>query len=196
MILANQIRRILWRVLGVDYSHILRVVDYVFLHEDEYTTIGYKSYSNNALVFRWSNTPIIIGKYCAIANGVRFVVDNDKHLLNSISSYPFRCNPCSNKVGISIGNDVWIGQNAIILPGVKIGDGATIAAGAVVNDDVLPYTIVGGVPAKVLKEKCTREEAVMMSEIAWWDWDDRTIESRCADFKLAFTEFISKYGKH
>lgn len=194
MHMLKYFRTFFWRILGIDYNHILKVIDYTFLKEDRYTTIGYKSYSNNALVFRWNTAPINIGKYCAIANGVRFITDNDKHLVTGVSSYPFRFNTNDNNNGITIGNDVWIGQNVIILPGVKIGDGATIAAGAVVNQDVPPYTIVGGVPAKVIKEKCTREVAAEMSRISWWNWDDITIEERCADFKLHFTDFISKYG--
>lgn len=188
-------RKFLWRVLGIDYEHILKVVDCVYLKEDMYTTLGYKSYSNNALVFRWSNTLIKIGKYCSIADGVRFIVDNDKHLLHAISSYPFRGNKSDENGGISVGNDVWIGQNAIIMPGVRVGDGATIAAGAVVNKDVPAYTIVGGVPAKVVKEKCTREQVVKMTRIAWWDWNEEVISLRSEDFKLSFSDFIKKYEK-
>lgn len=190
--MINVIRSLLWRILGVDYKHILKIIDYVFLSEDQHTKIGRKTYNNNALIFRWSNVPVVIGSYCAIANGVRFITDNDKHLLNSISSYPFQNNQSDKSKGIVIGNDVWIGMGAIILPGVRIGDGATVAAGAVVDKDVPPYTIVGGVPAKVIKEKCSREEADKMMRIAWWNWSDEMIYNRMADFKLPFTEFIEK----
>ena len=84
-------------------------------------------------------------------------------------------------------------MNAIILYGVSIGDGATIAAGSVVTKDVAPYTVVGGVPAKLIKEKCTREERTKMQKIAWWNWPNDTIMNRFKDFQLSYVEFINKY---
>lgn len=99
----------------------------------------------------------------------------------------------SPKAGIRVGNDVWIGQSAIIMNGITIGDGAIVAAGAVVTDDVEPYTIVGGVPAKILKRRCSADEAKEMQKIAWWNWPDNTIDARLSDFRLSFTEFIAKY---
>mgnify|MGYP003433953402 FL=1 len=84
-------------------------------------------------------------------------------------------------------------MGSTILYGIKIGDGATIAAGSVVTKDVEPYTVVGGVPAKFIKEKCTKEEAKSMQEIAWWDWGQETIENRVEDFKLSYKDFIDKY---
>ncbi len=175
--MKNIIRKFLWRLLGIDYSHILKVIDFKFLKEDSDKSVGYKSYDNGAIVYRWSDAPITIGKYCSISYDVNFVLDDGGHTYNTITSYPFKSNQISEKRGIEIGNDVWIGLGVTILYGVKIGDGATIAAGTVVTKDVEPYTIVGGVPAKVIKEKCTREEAKQMQEIEWWDWDQRIIEN-------------------
>ncbi len=186
-------RSLVWRLLGVDYKYMLRVVDYVYLKEDKHTTFGYKSYCNNALAFRWSDAPIEIGKFCAIADNVRFIADDGTHQCNIISSYPFTSNELSSKSGIRVGNDVWIGQSSIILNGVNIGDGAIIAAGSVVTKDVEPYVVVGGVPAKMLKRRCSVDEAVKMQKIAWWDWKASDIEKRLDDFKLPFTEFIAKY---
>lgn len=189
------IRKFLWRLLGIDYSHILKVIDFRFLKEDGLKSIGARSYDNNAVVYRWSDGPISVGKYCSISYDVKFVVDDGKHQYNTITSYPFKSNQISEKRGIEIGNDVWIGMGSTILYGVKIGDGATIAAGSVVTKDVEPYTVVGGVPAKVIKEKCTREEAKLMQEIAWWNWSEDVIENRIADFKLSFVDFIKKYKR-
>lgn len=173
---------------------MIRVVDQPFLKNDAYTRIGYKSYDNNALVYRWSDAPLIIGKYCSISYNVRFIMDEGGHTFNTISSYPFKTNKCNmERSGIVVGNDVWIGMNAIIMYGVSIGDGATIAAGSVVTKDVAPYTVVGGVPAKLIKEKCTREERTKMQKIAWWNWPNDTIMNRFKDFQLSYVEFINKY---
>ena len=94
---------------------MIRVVDQPFLKNDAYTRIGYKSYDNNALVYRWSDAPLIIGKYCSISYNVRFIMDEGGHTFNTISSYPFKTNKCNmERSGIVVGNDVWIGMNAII----------------------------------------------------------------------------------
>lgn len=195
--MISRIRKGLWRLLGIGYSHMIRAVDLPFLKNDTYTSIGDKTYDNNALVFRWSNAPLIIGKYCSISYNVRFIMDEGNHTSNIISSYPFKTNKSKQKnPGIIVGNDVWIGMNAIIMYGVSIGDGATIAAGSVITKDVAPYTIVGGVPAKRIKEKCTHEEAIKMQQIAWWNWNSDIIMDRIQDFNLPYTDFINKYEKH
>ena len=190
--MINIIRKFLWRLLGIDYNHILKVIDFKYLKEDSFKSIGNKSYDNGAVVYRWSDAPIAIGKYCSISYDVNFVLDDGGHTYNTITSYPFKSNVISEKRGIEIGNDVWSGLGCTILYGVKIGDGATIAAGSVVTKDVEPYTVVGGVPARFIKEKCTREEAKLMQKIAWWDWSPEIIEARIKDFKLSYTEFIKK----
>lgn len=193
--LLNLLRKILWRILGIKYEQILKTIDNVYLKNDIYTVCGEKTYDNNAIVYRWSDTPLKIGKYCSISYDVKFILDDGKHGFNQISNYPFQTNIINNeKKGIEIGNDVWIGLGSTILYGVKIGDGATIAAGSVVTKDVEPYTVVGGVPAKFIKEKCTREEAQQMQKIAWWDWEQETIEDRVEDFKLSYKDFINKYA--
>lgn len=194
--MITKIRRILWRILGIDHQHIVRVVDQPFLKNDRYTTVGEGTYNNNALVYRWSDSPLTIGNYCSISYGVKFIVDDGGHTHNNISCYPFRTNPINTtNAGITVGNDVWIGMNVTILYGVKIGDGATIAAGAVVTTDIPPYTVVGGVPAKIIKEKCSREIAKEMQQIAWWKWPKNVIEERIADFQLPFEDFVKKYKK-
>ncbi len=193
MSLKEKIRFYLWRILGIDYSHVLKVVDDVYLKEDIYTIIGPHSYNNHARVYRWSDAPLVIGKYSAISYGVKFIMDDGKHKKDVVSSYPFKNNKIEGDEGIIIGNDVWIGMNATILYHVKIGNGVTIAAGSVVTQDIPDYCVVGGVPAKIIKRKCTEEEAAMMNQIAWWDWEDKKVEECHADFQLSIPQFIKKH---
>lgn len=188
----KRIRKFLWKILGFGYNHIQKCCDLNFLNEDSFTSIGKKSYNNNAIVYRWCDAPITIGKYCSISYNVKFIVDDGKHCYNKVTSYPFKENQITKK-GITIGNDVWIGMGASILYGITIGDGATIAAGAVVTKDVPPYTVVGGIPAKIIKEKCTSTEAIEMQKIAWWNWDEKVINDNIDDFKLEIPQFIAKY---
>lgn len=193
--IKNKVRFFLWNILGISKQHIQYVVDSCFLKEDPYTTKGFRTYDNNAVVYRWSDVPLAIGKYCSISYGVKFVLDDGKHQYNQVSNFPFPTNEIGDKKGITIGNDVWIGLNALILNGVKIGNGVTIAAGAVVTKDVPDYCVVAGVPAKVVKKKCSEEEAEKMNEIAWWDWSEEQIRQAQSDFKLSIDAFIDKFGR-
>lgn len=179
--------------MGVDYNHILRVIDYVYLKEDKFVKLGHKSYSNNALVFRWSDAMITIGNYCSIGDNVRFIVDEGKHHGSSATSYPFQSFDVGTRKSITIGNDVWIGQSAVILPGVRIGNGVTVAAGAVVTKDVPDYCIAGGIPAEIIKKKCTEDEAARMNEIAWWNLPDAKVMSMAGILQLPIPEFLKAY---
>ena len=190
--MISKLRRFLWRVLGIDYNHMIRVVDMPYLKNDNFTTLGEGTYDNNALVYRWSDAPLVIGRYCAISYGVKFIMDDGKHYTECVSSYPFK-NRTTQKGGITIGNDVWIGMNVIILNGVTIGNGVTVAAGAVVTTDVPDYCMVGGVPAKIIKHKCTEEEKSVMNEISWWNWSKDSIDANQADFNLPISDFINKH---
>ena len=125
---------------------------------------------------------LIIGKFCSIACGAKFLFNSANHTLSSLSSYPFplffeewgldKQNVTAswdNKGDIIIGNDVWIGFEAVILAGVTIGDGAIIGARAVVTKDVPPYTIVGGVPAKPIRKRFSDEDIATLLTLKWWD---------------------------
>lgn len=191
--MLEKLRIYLWRLLGISKDHMQYVVDYSFLKEDPYTTRGFKTYDNNSVVCRWCDAPLNIGKYCSISYGVRFIVDDGKHTYNQVSNYPFQSNEIGAKRGITIGNDVWIGLNAVILNGIKIGNGVTVAAGSVVTHDVPDYCVVAGVPAKIVKRKCTEQEAETMNKIAWWNWTEDQINKALPDFKGSITDFISKY---
>ena len=123
---------------------------------------------------------LIIGKFCAIARGVEFVMNGANHMLDCLSTYPFEiidefkglARPFANRGNRGdtvIGNDVWIGQNATILPGVHIGDGAIVGANAVVSKDVPAYAVVVGNPAVVKKYRFDAETIKLLLELKWWD---------------------------
>ena len=126
---------------------------------------------------------LIIGKFCSIACGAKFLFNSANHALRSLSNYTFplffeewglnKKNVASawdNKGDIIIGNDVWIGYEAVIMAGVHIGDGAVIAAQAVVTKDVPPYTIVGGTPARKIRMRFEEETIAKLQQIQWWNW--------------------------
>ena len=142
-----------------------------------------------------------IGKFCAIAADVRIGAPN--HPMGRPSMHRFTyCPEYYSAEAVRdvsffdqrredravIGNDVWIGHGVIVLPGVKVGDGAVLAAGAVITKDVQPYTIVGGVPARFIRERFTRAIAERLASIAWWDWPFETIMARLADFQSSDIE--------
>lgn len=123
---------------------------------------------------------LIIGKFCQIASGVEFVMNGANHQMNAVSTFPFytlegwdmqapTTEDMPLKGNTMIGNDVWIGQNAVILPGIKIGDGAIIGANSVVGRDVEPYTIVIGNPAKTLRKRFDDELIELLLQFKWWD---------------------------
>lgn len=123
---------------------------------------------------------LIIGRFCQIAAGVEFVMNGANHQMNAVSTFPFytlegwKMNPLSPadlplKGDTVVGNDVWIGQNAVILPGVHIGDGAIIGANSVVGSDVEAYTIVAGNPAKLLKKRFDDELIQLLLTWKWWN---------------------------
>lgn len=129
-----------------------------------------------------------IGKFCSIACGAKFLFNSANHTLSSLSTYPFPLffeewelekkdvtKAWDNKGYIIIGNDVWIGYEAVILAGVTIGDGAIIGTRTVVTKDVPPYTIVGDVPAKPIKRRFPEETISALLEIQWWNWSEERI---------------------
>ena len=132
--------------------------------------------------FDFTGDQLIIGKFCMIASDVKFIMNGANHLSNAISTYPFAVfgngwesamegKTYPNKANIEIGNDVWIGYNATIMAGVKIGDGAIIATNSTVVSDVEPYTIVGGNPAREIKKRFSPEIVERFLKLQWWNWD-------------------------
>jgi virginiamycin A acetyltransferase len=137
--------------------------------------------SNVKYHFDFIGDKLIIGKFCMIASGATFIMNGGNHLADAISAYPFAIfeNGWENamegkeypvKGDTIIGNDVWIGHNATLMPGITIGDGAIIATNAMVTKDVEPYTIVGGNPATVIRKRFSDETIIKLLEMKWWDW--------------------------
>ena len=131
---------------------------------------------------------LIIGRFCSIACGARFLFTSGNHALKSLSTYTFPIffdewgldaknirDAWDNKGDTVIGNDVWIGYEAIIMPGVKIGDGAIVGTRAVVTGDVPPYTIVGGVPTRPIRKRFDDETIRRLEALRWWDWDEEKL---------------------
>jgi len=140
--------------------------------------IGEFSYRNPKVEMLTGRYRLVIGKFCSIAPNVRIIVDAN-HRPDWISTYPFgelipglARNPGhpAGKGNMVIGNDVWIGENVLIIPGVQIGDGAVIAAGSVVTKNVDDYEIVGGNPARHIRYRFTDQQISELRRIKWWDW--------------------------
>ena len=154
--------------------------------------------------YPWSRDQLIIGKFCQIAAGVEFVMNDANHQMNAATTFPFytlegweMAPPAPAdmpfKGNTVIGNDVWIGQNAVILPGVHIGDGAIIGASSVVGSHVESYTIAAGNPARVLRKRFDDELIDLLLRFRWWDQDNETINRlipllTCSDLERVKTE--------
>jgi len=162
----------------------------------EYATLGDFSYLGPDCIVADAE----IGKFCAIAARVRIGAPNhpmDRPSLHRFTYCPdyYSSAPRDKEFfaarrddRVRIGHDVWIGHAVTVLPGVTVGDGAVLAAGAVVAKDVPPYTIVGGVPARPIRERFSRDIAAKLAQIAWWDWPFETILQRLGDFQSADIE--------
>ncbi len=144
---------------------------------------------NNVLYhYPINHDKLVIGRFCSIASGARFLFNSANHRMASLSTYPFplffeewgleRKNVSEswdNKGDIVVGNDVWIGYEALILAGVTIGDGAVIGTRALVTKDVPPYTIVGGIPARPIRKRFPEQTISLLLEMKWWDWPKKKI---------------------
>ena len=154
--------------------------------------------------YPWSRDRLVIGKFCQIAAGVEFMMNDANHQMNAVTTFPFytlegwdmEAPPASDmpcKGDTVIGNDVWIGQNAVILPGVQIGDGAILGANSVVGHDVAPYTIVAGNPAKEIRKRFDDELTGLLLRFRWWDKSIEEINSlipilTCGDLEAVRAE--------
>lgn len=143
-----------------------------------------EGFARNVLyLFPFIGDRLIIGRYCAIARGATFVMNGANHRMSGFSTYPFnifgngweRSTPLPQELPYKgdtvVGNDVWIGYEAMLMPGVRVGDGAIVAARSVVSADVPAYAIVAGNPARVVRMRYDETQVQRLLRIAWWDWD-------------------------
>ena len=162
----------------VDNPNII-IGDYTYYDDPEDS----ENFERNVLYhFPFIGDKLIIGKFCAIAKGVQFIMNGANHKLSGFSTFPFyifgngweksmpQPGDLPYKGDTVIGNDVWIGYKALIMPGVKIGNGAIISSRSVVTSDVPAYAVVGGNPAKVIKKRFPDETIEALENLAWWDW--------------------------
>ena len=160
--------------------------DYTYYDDPEDS----ENFERNVLYhYDFSQDKLIIGKFCALARGVKFIMNGANHQVSGFSTYPFyifgngweKVTPQDDDLPFKgdtvVGNDVWIGYESTIMPGVIIGDGAIVAARSVVVNDVPAYSIVGGNPARIIKQRFTTETIQTLLEIAWWNWDIEKISA-------------------
>jgi virginiamycin A acetyltransferase len=151
---------------------------------------------------------VIIGNYCSFGRNVSIVPchahlpaykEDERFLVSTfrITGYPGwqqKCTLRGKDNFVIIGNDVWVGINATILAGVRIGDGAVIGAGSVVTRSVPSYAIVAGVPAKIIRYRYTAEQRAELLKIAWWNWADEKVKTYASDFYGDVDDFIQKFA--
>lgn len=163
----------------------ITVGDFTFYNDPEHA----REFELRNVLYQYpiNNDRLIIGKFCSIACGAKFIFNSANHTLQSLSTYPFPIfgnewdpemnvtDAWDNKGDIVVGNDVWIGYEAVVMAGVTIGDGAIVGTRALVTKDVPPYAIVGGVPAKVIRYRFDDATVERLLELKWWDWETEKI---------------------
>lgn len=186
-------RRLCFLKPVIKRSNII-VGDFSYYDDEE----GPENFESNNVLYHFEATgdKLIIGKFCAIATGVKFIMNGANHETDPISTYPFaiykewasqitKKPQYPYKGDTVVGNDVWLGYESIIMPGVTIGDGAIIATRSVVTKDVPPYTIVGGNPAKIIKKRFDEDIIHTLLQLQWWNWDIEKITKNLDVFMSA-----------
>lgn len=183
----------------------IEVGDYTMYNDFVQDPIDFEK--NNVLYhYPVNQDKLKIGKFCSIACGAKFLFTSANHTMKSLSTYPFPiffeewqldgkdiCDAWDNKGDIVIGNDVWIGYEAVILSGVTIGDGAVIGSRAVVTKDVEPYTIVGGVPAKPIRKRFDEQTIEKLEKIGWWNWNEEQIRQNLEAIQSGNVDALGKF---
>ena len=167
------------------------VVEHPAIDVGDYTYYDHPTraehFAEDAVLYAFGPERLIIGRFCAIAAGVRFLLPGANHADRGPSTFPFGIfgSPWDSTMDLVlaapsrgdtvVGNDVWLGYEALVLPGVKIGHGAVIAAASVVASDVPPYTVVAGNPARIVRRRFDDENVDRLLRAAWWDWPAASI---------------------
>ena len=175
------------------------------LMRDQRVTVGRYTYPNPPPVVYYvgDTTKVHIGAFTSIAAGAELLMGGE-HNIDWVTTFPLRIRmnlpgflldgQPSSKGDINVGNDVWLGRHSRVMSGVTIGDGAVVAAGAIVSKDVPPYAVVGGVPAKLLRFRFEPAQIQALLRIKWWEWPDELIRARAGDLSSpSIDEFILKY---
>ncbi|ATL67812.1 CatB-related O-acetyltransferase [Nocardia terpenica] len=174
--MAGQPRVVLLKPLVT--SPLIEVGEFSYYDDPDDPT----AFETRNVLYHYGPEKLIIGKFCALATGVKFIMNGANHRMDGPSTFPFPSMGGSwsdhvdllvdlpNRGDTVVGNDVWLGHGVTVLPGVRIGHGAIIAAGAVVTGDVPDYAIVGGNPARLIRTRFGDNDIARLLAVAWWDW--------------------------
>jgi virginiamycin A acetyltransferase len=181
----------------------ISVGDYTYYTDIEDPT----NFETRNVLYNFGGAGLIIGKFCAIATGAQFLMPWANHPNVGVSTFPFfvfggdwaaqTMDVIATMAGEDtvIGNDVWIGRDAVIMPGVKVGNGAIIGTRAFVTADVPPYCVVSGNPARLIKRRYEPEEIELLQRLAWWDWPIEVITEHVRDILTGTPEQLARIAK-
>lgn len=159
-------------------SPLIEVGEYSYYDDPDDAT----AFETRNVLYHYGPEKLIIGRFCALGTGVRFIMNGANHRMDGPSTFPFPTMGGSwaehfdlltglpNRGDTVVGHDVWFGHGTTVMPGVRIGNGAIVASGAVVTADVPDYGIVGGNPARLIRTRYSEEEIDRLLDVAWWDW--------------------------
>lgn len=166
------------------------------------------AFESKSVLHHYGPERLVIGRFCAIAAGVQFIMNGANHRMNGPSTYPFPIMGGSwsqhmdlvtdlpNRGDTVVGNDVWIGGNVTVMPGIRIGNGAIISTGSIVTKDVPDYGIVGGNPATLIRHRFTARQIQQLLNAAWWDWPLAMITEHVRTIADGTVEDITAIAKH
>ncbi|AHH21878.1 bacterial transferase hexapeptide repeat-containing protein [Nocardia nova SH22a] len=166
-------------------SPLIEVGEYSYYDDPDDPT----AFETRNVLYHYGPEKLIIGKFCALATGVRFIMNGANHRMDGPSTFPFSTMggawsrhvdllmDLPNRGDTVVGDDVWIGYGVTVLPGVRIGNGAIVAAGSVVTSDVPDYGIVGGNPARLIRTRYSDRDIARLLTIRWWDWPIEHIDA-------------------
>jgi virginiamycin A acetyltransferase len=169
-------------------SPLIEVGEYSYYDDPDEPT----AFETRNVLYHYGPEKLVIGRFCALGEGVRFIMNGANHRMDGPSTFPFPIMGASwaehfdlitglpGRGDTVVGNDVWFGYHATVMPGVRVGHGAIVASGAVVVDDVPDYGIVGGNPASLIRSRFSEDDVARLLTLAWWDWpaEDITVHLR------------------